>query len=291
MPRCGTNFLSNLLQLHPDCAPPNPVWEDFLVSRLDLLRQYSDSVSQSWDEKWGVTEDTQARLDASLGSGLTTFLQQSCEGARVISKTPRVENLELFFRFFPGSKLLVLVRDGRSVIESGKRTFGWHREPALHLIADSAATINLFRQNQSSCGDKFRILRYEDLWRDTEKQLRELLTFLQLDPDRYDFKQAIDLPVRGSSELTSEDQRSMHWDPVERTPEFDPMSRFANWSPAMHHRYNSVAGPAMEELGYRCKDVEGPAILYRLRGLLLDGAWLLRILARPFVWWIRRAWL
>ena len=42
---------------------------------------------------------------------------------RLVTKTPTVKNLGLFFQLFPTSKLLVLVRDGRSVVESAVRTF------------------------------------------------------------------------------------------------------------------------------------------------------------------------
>ena len=288
MPRCGTNFLSNLLLLHPDCAVPNPVWEDFLLTHLDLLRQYSDAVSQHWDRDWGVTDKTQAQLDASLGLGLTTFLQQCCKGARAISKTPHIENPELFFRFFPHAKLLILVRDGRSVIESGMQTFGWRREAALHSIAGSAATINNFKLENASNRDKFRILHYEELWKDTPGQLRELLSFLQLDPDQYDFDQAVDLPVRGSSELKTKGHQSIHWDPVKKTPDFDPMSRFTDWSPAMHYRYNRVAGPAMKALGYSSMAVNDSGRFYRLQSLFLDAIWTLKTLARPLVNRLRR---
>jgi hypothetical protein len=39
MPRCATNFLSNLLLLHPDCVPRDTVWEDFTIARSDLLKR------------------------------------------------------------------------------------------------------------------------------------------------------------------------------------------------------------------------------------------------------------
>ena len=288
LPRCGTNFLSNLLQLHPDCAPPVPVWEDYLVAQLNLLQQYSDCVSQRWDKDWGVTEKTQAHLDASLGSGLATFLQQCCPGPRPISKTPRIDNMDLFFRFFPNAKLLILVRDGRSVIESAIRSFGWHREATLHAIADSAAAINTFRLENAQYRDKFRILRYEDLWQDTEAQLHNLLSFLQLKPDHYDFDQALNLPVLGSSELKTRGDQSIHWNPVEKTPDFDPMTRFAGWKPAMHFRYNQVAGSEMKKLGYQCREVKDPGGLYHLQGLFLDATWALISPAKPIINRFRR---
>lgn len=267
--------------LHPDCAPPDPVWEDFLVTHSDLLAGYSDTVAGRWDEVWGVTPATQRDLDLALGAGISHFLKDRCAGSRVISKTPRVENVELFFRFFPNAKLLVLIRDGRSVVESGMRTFGWRRESALHLLADAAQTIRRFDQKTSSKTNHYRIIRYEDMWQNTETQLVELFDFLGLDMESYDLEQALNLPVRGSSQLKSQVDADVHWDPLERPNDFDPMSRFANWSDSAHYRYNRVAGEAMQALGYPCKKVKDPFGIYRMQSMVHDVTWRLKVLIKP----------
>jgi len=288
MPRSGTNFLSNLLQLHPECGPADPVWEDFLVSHLDQLAAYSDSVAGEWDAAWGVNNQTATDLDIALGNGLADFLEDRCPGTRVVSKTPRVDNLGLFFRFFPRGKLLILVRDGRSIVESAARSFDWNREAAMHSVSQAAKTIARFQEIHASENDHFRILRYEDLWQDTETQLHGLFKFLELDPGNYDWQQALALPVRGSSELKTAQENTIHWDPIERNPEFDPMSRFADWSDALHFRYNHVVGADMAPFGYRNKSVAGPAILLRLRNVLLDVTWGLKVLLRPLYHRLRR---
>jgi hypothetical protein len=281
MPRSGTNFLSNLLQLHPDCAPADPVWEDYLVAHFDLLACYSDTVAGKWDRAWGVTEHTGNDLDVALGNGLANFLEDRCGKPRVISKTPQLDNLDLFYRFFPEGRLLILLRDGRSIVESGARTFGWSQEAAMHSVAEAAQTILRFEQKHPAEENRYRIIRYEDLWQDTETQMQGLFEFLELDPASYDWQQALELPVRGSSELEAREAGSIHWDPVERSAEFDPMSRFADWNDARHYRYNSVAGRDMKPFGYECKEVRDPAFLLRLRGLLLNAAWAVRVLLRP----------
>jgi protein-tyrosine sulfotransferase len=281
MPRSGTNFLSNLLQLHPDCAPAVPVWEDFLIAHLDLLANYSDSVADEWYESWGVTDQTGTDLDISLGNGLARFLEARCAGTRVISKTPRVDNLDLFYRFFPEGRLLILVRDGRSIVESGAQSFGWSREAAMHSVAQAAQTITSFQQKYPAEEGRYRILRYEDLWQNTEAELQELFEFLELDSDHYDWQQALALPVIGSSELEARIEGSIHWDPVERSAEFDPMSRFADWSNATHYRYNSVTGPDLIPFGYEIKEVEEHTFLLRMRNLLLDATWGVKVLLRP----------
>lgn len=288
LPRSGTNFLSNLLQLHPDCAPPDPVWEDFLVTHLDLLASYSDSVAGEWDSSWGITDQTGVELDIALGGGLAGFLETRCVETRVISKTPRVKNLDLFYRFFPTGRLLILLRDGRSIVESGAQSFGWSREAAMHSVAQAARTITRFQQQFPAQEKRYLILRYEDLWQDTEVQLRGIFEFLELNSENYDWQEALALPVRGSSELKAREAGSIHWDPVERSTEFDPLSRFADWSDARHIRYNSVAGPAMKSFDYDCKDVKDPAFLLRLRSLLLDAAWGIRLLLRPLYHRLRK---
>lgn len=158
----------------------------------------------------------------------------------------------------------------------------------MHSVAQAASTITRFQQNYPADDNCYRILRYEDLWQDTETRLRELFEFLELDPENYDWQQALALPVRGSSELEAREAGSIHWDPVERSAEFDPLSRFAGWSNARHIRYNSVAGAAMKPFGYDGRDIEDSAFLLRLRSLLLDAAWGIRVLLRPFYHRLRK---
>ena len=251
------------------------------MAHLDQLARFSDTVSGEWDREWNVDDQAFTDLDVALGNGLTGFLEDRCKSARVISKTPRVTNLGLFYRFFPESKLLILVRDGRSIVESGVRTFAWSKEAAIHSVAEAARAILEFRESQAADRTRYRILRYEDLWQDTEGRLRELFAFLELDSENYDWQTALALPVRGSSDLKAHEDSAVHWDPVERDPGFDPLSRFAKWSDAMHGRYNRIAGASMEKFGYRVKQVKAPTVLQQAQNVLLDAAWSLRVLLRP----------
>ena len=281
MPRCGTNFLSNLLILHPDCVPRDTVWEDFTIAHADLLLRYSDRVTRHWDPKWGVSGQTRDEFNHSLGSGLTSFLTLHSRGHRVVSKTPRVDNLELFFRFFPDAPLLILVRDGRAVLESGIRSFGWNREANLHSLSSAARKIVDFRRDHDANVHRYRIVKYEDLWQQPVQEMREILNFLDLAADDYDFDKAAQLPIRGSSDLVHQDEESLHWDPVDKTPDFDPLSRFEHWSPAMHYRYNRVAGKHLEALGYKRVDTGRTGLLRWAWNLSLDAAWLLKAMLRP----------
>jgi protein-tyrosine sulfotransferase len=288
LPRSGTNYLSNLLILHPDCGPPDPIWEDFLVAHSDLLAQYSDSVTGHWDKKWGIGEEARAELDTALGQGLTSFLSRRSMGICLITKTPSVDNLDLFFRFFPQARLLILIRDGRAIIESAYYSFGWRRESTLHALASAARTINNFDQRNRGSGARYKIVRYEDLWDAVDEQLLKLFSFLELKPDVYDFGQAHELPVKGSSGVVKDHGQAMHWNPVEKNDKFDPLSRYSHWGVFRHYRYNRVAGQHMEALGYPCIKAGGPPWFWWLCCLPLDAAWLLSRLARPLYKRLRR---
>jgi len=281
MPRCGTNFLANLLFLHPDCEPPNPVWEDFLISHLDQLRAYSKAVAARWDEDWGVDSQSRALLEHALGSGIRRFLQDLAPGKRAVSKTPSVNNLHLFFRFFPAARLVLLVRDGRSIVESGAQTFGWSADAASRSVNEAAQTIRDFEQNFAHQKAQYRVVRYEDLWKNTESEIRQLLAFLQLDPDLYDFSQAENLPVRGSSELSGQHGKSVHWDPVEQTGSFDPLSRFSHWTRSQHFHYNHIAGASMQHFGYQPADVQDSLGFLTLVSRIRAIAWRIKRIVKP----------
>jgi hypothetical protein len=279
MPRCGTNFLSNLLQLHPGCVAPESVWEDYALAHTDLLDSYCKQVTDHWESDWGVTTQTKAVFKVAIGHGIASFLTPESGEGRVICKTPSVENLGSFFQYFPESQLIILVRDGRDLIESGIRSFGWNREAALHWLADAAGMIVDFDRNQPEQENRYRIIRYEDLWLEPEKTLRGLLDFLELDSGRYDFGRASELPLRGSSELLAEASDGLHWDPVERDHTFDPLSRHRHWSNFMHDRYQQVAGKQMERLGY--VNEYSNSSFYWPGNQLLNMAWALKCTLRP----------
>ena len=108
MRRSGTNHLSDLLLQHPDCVSAAPIHEDHLVQRAGHLRRYVDAVSGSWTASWGVPPGERARLLRALGAGIVDYLQSTpgAAGHRVVTKTPRIENLDLYPDLFAGVPLL-----------------------------------------------------------------------------------------------------------------------------------------------------------------------------------------
>jgi hypothetical protein len=271
-PRSGTNFLFNLLRLHPACEVPAPLWEDYVLEPAHLLAEYVRSVGAWWraDPAWGVTEEMERAFCRHLGDAIVSFLASRADGKRLLTKTPTVAGLEYFADLFPEAYLLILVRDGRDVVESGARSFGWDRDVMARKWAEAAETIVSFDRASPARPTRRRIVRYEDLWADLEGQLRELLDFLELELSAYDFEGARELPVWGSSTHQGA-EGGVHWQPVDKGRDFKPVRRWERWSRRQHERFNWIAGPALGALGYEAFDPPGQAVAWSLYNHLVDA--------------------
>src|SRR5947209_13766565 len=124
MPRTGTVFLSELLNLHPDVAPPEPLVEDYLLAQSEALLEFADEMTALWQRVNSLPPDRQPDLRRALGDGLLSVLVRVAGDRRLLTKTPSVRNVEHFFDFFPDAQLILLVRDGRTAVDSYVRSFG-----------------------------------------------------------------------------------------------------------------------------------------------------------------------
>jgi sulfotransferase family protein len=284
--RSGTTYLSHLLRLHPDCCDvPAPIWEDFLLTHADLLAKYARSTYRHWHH-WviaeGVEEKLEDKLLQSIGDGLIAFLSSRVRSRRLVTKMPGVRNLPYFFKLFPQAHLLLLVRDGRAVVESAVKTSGYkpsslRYELAMRSWARGAKAILRFAQaTQSSSDYKYLIVRYEDIWNNLPEELSRIFTFLGLDSSTYDFNAATNLAIRGSSVFRGGEEKVQWKTPVEKTSEFDPMSRWNHWSPALHERFSWIAGEYLEPFHYQGKACKTSRPLWMIRNLVLDIIWPIR---------------
>jgi hypothetical protein len=299
--RSGTNFLFHLLCLHPECHPGGPIWENYLTLHLDLLVRFAETVYEQWNPKWNVAETIgpSGVLLEDLGNGLIDYLNRqmrvtpSSVGStndddanvargpapgprRLVTKNPSVRNLSLFFRLFPRVPLLILVRDGRAVVESGVRSFQLSYEQAMHDWTDAGASILQFLECPIAQQSPLLLVKYEDLFHHPEEQLRIIFEFLRLSPERYDFSAAQRLPVVGSSELVQQGERTIHWRGVEKQTGFDPTRRWEHWSPAMRDRFLWIGGEVLKKLGYPAQPPATSRWWWTVRNVVQDLMWRLR---------------
>lgn len=250
MHRSGTNYLRDLFDLHPDCTILENLHEDFLVSELPSLETYAKAVCRKWNPKWRSGGADQ-ELRRSLGQGLLAFLESKKSEAcpRIVTKTPSVDNIELFYRFFPNARLVVVVRRGEDVIESGVRSFGWSYGAATDNWRRAGKNILRFCKDQKNGGESCIVVKYEDLQSSAEATLRRVFAGCGLDPEVYDFERVHNLPVKGSSAIAGGGE-AVHWRPVEKDSSFKPLDRSGAWTPRMRARFSWRAGAVAEELGY-----------------------------------------
>jgi sulfotransferase family protein len=250
LPRSGTNFIWDLLLLHPDCSRGRePVNEDLFLEHSDHLTAFATAVQSAWDPAWGTfAADVGGRLCEGIGDGLLSFLWTD-RTRRLVTKSPTVWHLDRFFTFFPSARLLILVRDGRSVVQSAMDTFGWDFDRACRAWSEGARTIRHFQRTEAAHADRWRLIRYEDFVDDTEAQLRAVFEFLGLDARRYDFVAARNLPVRGSSAFGLQDGK-VHWQVVPKDNTFAPKERWRSWSAAQGERFEWLAGEQLLDFGY-----------------------------------------
>jgi hypothetical protein len=249
LPRCGTNFLWDLLCLHPECAAGrSPIWEDNLLGSAGHLRAFADASVASWDPVWGPSDHLKEDLMHRLGDALVAFLTIDA-GRRLVTKNPNQQNLEMFFDLFRDAQLLVLIRDGRAVAESGRKTFHWSLEWAARQWSKELTKLEALLAQHAYRADRFKVLRYEDLTNDTVATLKETLEFLNLNQEHFAFDAALDLPVRGSSSFRG-GREEVHWGPVAKTPDFERRPSWEAWDVQTLAGFEDVAGEALQRWGY-----------------------------------------
>jgi hypothetical protein len=248
--RSGTNFVTNLINLHPDCGRPELLYEDHFLAHAHHAERFFASVAGSWNPKWAAGRDLTGELLARLGVVILDEIRGQVPGSprAFTTTTPAVTNLHLFPALFSGARLVLLVRNGPAVVESGVRSFGWSYEDGMDRWVQGARAIVNFRQSEVAGTVPHLLVRYEDVVAETETEIGRIVEFVGLDPARYPFEQARTLPVVGSSETATGDGPS--FEKIEKPPGFDPLARAKHWPVGRRARFAWKAGGLPAALGY-----------------------------------------
>jgi protein-tyrosine sulfotransferase len=266
LPRAGTNYLSRVLRCHRDlAASPRELWEFPHLRKSDPLLSYASSMARSANLP-RLEGDDLLRL---IGDAWLTYASEGLpEGCRLVVKEPSVKNLERFFLFFPLSRLLVLMRDGRDIACSSLRTafasprgLDWRHPRSYSRVlqnplaemarrwSEASRTVRAFLEEHDE-GGRVRVVRYEDLVRDPEAETRGILDFLELSPDRFAWDSFAALDVRGSSFVGNRSGK-LDWNGAGSMPEtFEPIGRWRSWGEREIRRFHSVAAAELDHWGY-----------------------------------------
>lgn len=246
MPRCGSVYVGNLIKLHLDIeAYPNQLWEWPFLGSAKKLEQFNDHFLNSYsqlDGKFGKHD-----LLAMFGAVSIGYLYSLVTpGKRLFMKEPRAEFLGRFFELFPNEKLVLLIRDGRDVVNSTVLTWPHHNfDSTCQLWKDSALLMHRISQQYS---DRLVCAKFEDIVTAPRAFVEEICKAFDLDVNRYPFDQIQNILLQGSSKNSIDGNVS--WNPVEKPSGFNPVGRWHDWSAGQKQTFKRIAGEALIETGY-----------------------------------------
>jgi len=195
--RSGTTLLAVLLDRHSRIAvpPETHFYSRFIPEVWPTVRQGSrrEKVEAALNfvriaeaglavgpvlERFERYDDTAPQLFRAI---LETYAAE--RGAvRLADKTPRhLVNVDLLFDDFPRAKVVAIVRDGRDVVRSAMKTPWMTGNPRrfglfCRLWSEYAGSLHVCVERFPP--DRFHLLRYEDLVREPERQLRRVCEFI-----------------------------------------------------------------------------------------------------------------
>ena len=259
--RSGTNFLSHILEKHPDIGFPKGEEvpnEHCLYAYSEFLKTYSQKTVSAWskwieggEEEWA---NRSKKLISAMGNGIREYFHSFIEEDKMLLlRTPDSGNLQNFFHLFPESRVVILIRDGRDTVESFSKS--WGGTGAFKKMCDRwserVEMLLKFTENakNSGFGDSFLIVRYEDLNVNTESELRKVLEFLDLNQDSYDWEDLANTPILGSSTYKG-GADDVHWKPIEKTKDFKPDQKWKDWSSSKKSYFKKSAGENLIRLGF-----------------------------------------
>jgi hypothetical protein len=257
--RSGTNFLSHILDFHPELKFPesdNLPMEHCLYSSANRIAEYIEETLTFWS-KWvsdDKTLDHHAKtMMASFGESMISMLKKHTESeTSLILKTPDAGGIKYGLHLFPQAKFIFLIRDGRDTLQSFTKS--WGGKGAFRKMserwADRIGQILQLQRMAEESGQENRILmvKYEDLILQQNQTLRDVFAFLEKDESVYPWEQLESAPVLGSSEYKSEGK--VHWKPLEKTEGFNPLNKWLEWSDNQKNTFKEAAGNALIQMGF-----------------------------------------
>lgn len=257
--RSGTTLLKEMLDSHSQLAIPT---ESYFVPQL-WDRHSRDFNSEAFLDdlgrlarvkEWGVTpDDVRARLpEHSRASDAIRAIYRSYADARgkprYGDKTPSyMQSLDLLQQVFPDGQYVHLVRDGR---DAGLSFLEMRRKPRFNLarprgLASFASQWKLEVEGARELGrrlgpQRYHELRYEDLVREPEAELRRIASFLGLE-----FESAM-LAYHADIEASALQDHPL----LAKPPTPDTRRWQEQLSPADAQVFEAIAGDTLSAFGY-----------------------------------------
>jgi len=241
--RSGTTMLRLMLDSHPriSCGP-----ETRFLADLERV------VDTDWPRlsQYGYSQEEWLERIREFFGGIQADYARSRGKERWADKTPRYAlNIPFLLRVFPDAQIVHVIRDGRDVVVSHRKRFGYWS--SVKSTLKWPKYIKVARGvGETLRTDQYHEVRYEDLVGKPEETMRSLLEFLgePWDPQVLEFaSKEHAVPARYHRQLAAR-QASAGTDQTvyasrvgTHKTELDPLTRVMLWATSRTH---------LEELGY-----------------------------------------
>ncbi len=199
-PRSGSTLLTNYLGRHPDLlSTPELHYFDQSYSGFFLRRWFTLFSTQSAykyhcednnrlkdldinfeDLNNKISKDNLRTSKQILSTIFEMALQANPTKKYIVEKTPRnIEHLNKIISWYPDTKVIIILRDGRDCISSLMKAPWTHSDYQRHASYWNWS-VRRSRKYQNRFPNNIHIMRYEDLITQTETTLRECLQHLNL---------------------------------------------------------------------------------------------------------------
>jgi len=267
-PRCGTNFVFDVLSLDRRFRAQR-IDEDHFIAGFSAIEKFlAHSVERS-----SLSKNEHEPLKAEMRLAISTALMETCGAAEGVAsdtislfKTPTTRGLTDAFTSFPDScRFLVIVRNGRDVIESFVQSFPWTNFAyAFHRWRSGCK--ELFKA-ESLGSDRLLRIHYEDLLNSPIDTVTKILQWLDLPVEPFPFQLIESLPVRGSSESRISG-RPVSWAPTMDPFAVRPDQRSSSATRWRRFMFNAYGERWNVRLGYAGHSADMPMATRSLAGVL-----------------------
>lgn len=271
--RSGTTLLRLMLDAHPELAiPPEthfiPEVAKACQAAADPRAAFSRGLTSAstWSDFHLAAEVLETRIGSidpfDLGDALRAFYGLYAERfgkRRWGDKTNHLWNLKLIQHLLPEARFIHIVRDGRDVALSIKDLW-WGPSSVAEAAEYWRSGIHKAR-GQVADLLHYREIRFEDLVLDTERHLRQLCDFIELDwhPAMLEYHRNAEnrllelnafVDPKTRRAVTVEERRSTHAY-VKLPPDASRIDRWRReMTAAEREGFAAIAGQVLRELGY-----------------------------------------
>lgn len=168
--RSGTTLLTRILSAHKDI---------FIQNELPLHTIFTRNANRE-----EIIKNIEKHFQIRYGEHIDSFLESNCKVAWGLKDPQLTEHLEALEQFVPESKFIIIVRDGRGVVNSyieNKWGLGTNAYTgALRWKTEVEQQVKFAEKNPESC----LIVRFEDLIKDQHTQLLKICDHLEVSFDQ-----------------------------------------------------------------------------------------------------------